>query len=75
MLFEINPEVLEKAYRELFAVFRNAEGYIKNWFNYESLWIIDSKKIYERLGDDINKWQTLLNEIRENRKTFDNSQT
>jgi len=59
----------------LFAVFRNAEGYIKNWFNYESLWIIDSKKIYERLGDDINKWQTLLNEIRENRKTFDNSQT
>jgi dynein heavy chain 1 len=45
----------------LFAVFRNAEGYIKNWFNYESLWIIDSKKIYERLGDDINKWQALLN--------------
>ncbi len=39
------------------------------------MWIIDSKKIYDKLGDDINKWQTLLNEIRENRKTFDNSKT
>lgn len=39
------------------------------------MWIIDPKKIYEKLGDDITLWQNLLNEIRENRKTFDNSQT
>ena len=37
--------------------------------------MIDSKKIFEKLGEDINKWQSLLNEIRDNRKTFDNSQT
>lgn len=48
---------------------------MKIWFNYESLWIIDSKKIFDKLGDDISLWQKLLNEIRENRKTFDNSQT
>jgi dynein heavy chain 1 len=55
---------LEVAYKDIFAVFKDAEDYIKIWFNYEALWIIDSKKIYEKLGDDINKWQTLLNEIR-----------
>jgi dynein heavy chain 1 len=37
--------------------------------------VIDAKNIYDKLGDDINKWQALLNEIRENRRTFDNSQT
>jgi dynein heavy chain 1, cytosolic len=75
VLFKVAPEILEGAYRDIFTVFRSAEDYLRIWFNYEALWIIDAKKIYERLGDDINKWQALLNEIRENRRTFDNSQT
>jgi dynein heavy chain 1, cytosolic len=75
VLFKINPDVLEVAYRDIFKVFNDADDYIRNWYNYESLWVIDSKKIFEKLGDDINKWQGLLNEIRDNRKTFDNSQT
>lgn len=75
VLFKISPEILENAYRDIFSIFKSSEDYIKIWFNYEALWIIDAKKIYEKLGDDINKWQALLNEIRENRRTFDNSQT
>jgi len=42
-------------------VFNDADDYIRNWYNYESLWVIDAKKIFEKLGDDINKWQGLLN--------------
>lgn len=64
MLFKVTPEVLESAYREIFNIFQNAEDYLKIWFNYEALWVIDAKKIYDRLGDDINRWQALLNEIR-----------
>lgn len=75
VLFKINPEVLQAAYSEIFNIFQTAASYIEKWLNYEALWVIDSKRIFERLGDDINKWQALLNEIRENRKTFDNSQT
>lgn len=75
VLFKVAPEILESAYKEIFSIFKGAEDYLKIWFNYEALWIIDAKKIYEKLGDDINKWQALLNEIRENRKPFDNSQT
>jgi len=52
---------LQIAYKDIFTVFQQAEEYIKIWFNYEALWIIDSKQIYDTLGDDINKWQTLLN--------------
>ena len=33
-----------------------AENYVKTWLNYQALWEIDSKKVYEELGDDIEKW-------------------
>lgn len=75
ILHQIDPKIIQKAYDEIFNVFKEAEEYIKIWFNYESLWVIDPRKIYDKLGDDITLWQNLLNEIRENRKTFDNSQT
>jgi len=39
------------------------------------LWKIEARKIYESLGDDINKWQDILNEIKSGRTTFDNSET
>ena len=61
VLFKINPEILENTYRDIFSIFTNADEYIRNWYNYESLWVIDSKKIFEKLGEDINKWQSLLN--------------
>ena len=64
VLFKIDEKIIQKAYDEVFRIFKDAEEYLKIWFNYESLWIIDSKKIYERLGDDISLWQKLLNEIR-----------
>ena len=75
VLQKIDPKVIQKAYDEIFNVFKDAEEYLKLWFNYEALWVINPQKIYEKLGDDISLWQNLLNEIRENRKTFDNSQT
>jgi len=75
VLLKVPAEVLKNAYTEIYRVFREAEAYIKQWLNYEALWVIDPKKIYERLGEDINLWQKLLTEIRENKKTFDNSDT
>ena len=75
VLLRIQPLIVKEAYGSIYKVFDEAEAYIKIWFNYEALWIIDSKKIYDRLGEDINLWQKLLTEIRENRKTFDNSET
>ena len=53
----------------------DAEKYVKTWLSYSSLWKIEARKIYESLGDDINKWQDILNEIKSGRTTFDNSET
>lgn len=64
VLHIIDHKIIQRAYDEIFTTFKDAEDYLKIWFNYESLWTIDSKKIYERLGDDISQWQKLLNEIR-----------
>lgn len=46
VLFKINPDILEVAYRDIFKVFNDADDYIRNWYNYESLWVIDAKKIF-----------------------------
>jgi dynein heavy chain 1 len=37
------------------------------------LWDLQSAQIYDMLGDDVDKWTQLLNEIRQGRKTFDTS--
>ena len=75
VLQKVNSTIVKDAYGKIYELFGTGENYIKVWLNYEALWVIDAKKIYDRLGEDINLWQKLLTEIRENRKTFDNSET
>lgn len=54
---------------------QRAEKYVQTWLSYESLWKIEPSHVFEILGEDINKWQQLLNEIKQGRSTFDNSDT
>lgn len=41
---------MKDAYSQIYELFANAESYIKIWLNYEALWVIDAKKIYDKLG-------------------------
>jgi dynein heavy chain 1 len=45
---------------------------VKTWLSYQVLWDIQPKNIFDKLGDDMEKWQQLMNELRAGRKTFDN---
>lgn len=36
---------------------------------------MQAENIYNRLGEDLNKWQALLVQIRKARGTFDNAET
>lgn len=56
-------------------IISGAEKYVKTWLNYQALWEIEGKKVYDKLGDDIEKWHRLLNEIKQGRSIFDNSTT
>ena len=56
-------------------IIKEAEKYVETWLSYQSLWEIDIKNVFNQLGDDINKWSILLNEIKAGRSTFDNNET
>ena len=75
LLKKIPQDVLFGAYEKINAIVSAAENYARTWTNYQALWEIDIKKVYDRLGDNIEMWQKLLEEIKEGRKTFDNSET
>lgn len=45
------------------------------WLQYQCLWDMQPENIYNRLGEDLNKWQLLLVQIRKARGTFDNAET
>lgn len=45
------------------------------WLQYQCLWDMQAENIYNRLGEDLNKWQALLVQIRKARGTFDNAET
>jgi dynein heavy chain 1 len=66
---------LRESYSRIDRVVSEAEKYVGTWLSYESLYNIKLRQIVERLGSDINGWQGLLNEIKQGRSTFDNSDT
>ena len=61
------------AYDSISATVNNADNYFRLWKQYQSLWDLQSTQIYDMLGDQVDKWTQLLNEIRSGRKTFDGS--
>ena len=46
------------------------------WRNYQSLWDIDQQKdiVYKQLGEEIDLWNQLLNEITQSRRTFETAE-
>lgn len=67
--------VLKQAYSTVENIIQECSEYLKSWLSYQVLWDIQSKNIYDKLGDDINKWQQLMNEVKQGRKTFDTSES
>eukprot|EP00916_Digyalum_oweni_P025987 GHVL01042788.1.p1 GENE.GHVL01042788.1~~GHVL01042788.1.p1 ORF type:complete len:2866 (+),score=438.01 GHVL01042788.1:781-8598(+) len=70
----MNPQVLQKAHDAIESVVTSMEDYVATWFQYQSLWDIESQTIFSKLGDDLDVWTQLLNEIKASRSTFDNSE-
>lgn len=47
--------------------------YILKWYQFQSLWDLQSEQVYDLLGQDLAKWVQILQEIRKSRATFDTS--
>ncbi|KAJ8394229.1 hypothetical protein AAFF_G00048120 [Aldrovandia affinis] len=69
------PAALEEAYSAVKENVSEVEQYVKVWLQYQCLWDMQAENIYNRLGEDLNKWQALLVQIRKARGTFDNAET
>jgi dynein heavy chain 1 len=75
LIDQVDRPTLRGAYSAINRVVTAAEKYTTEWTNYQALWDIDVRKVYDFLKEEIDKWQELLNELKRNRKTFDNSET
>jgi len=75
ILKQVPSTVLKNAYQTLETKLGECEVYVKTWLSYQVLWDIQPRDIYDRLGDDMEKWQQLMNDIRAGRNTFDNAET
>ena len=71
IISKIDQKVILNVYSSLEKKFIECEEYVRTWLSYQVLWDIKPQKIYDRLGDDMEKWQQLMNELRQGRKTFD----
>lgn len=56
-------------------MFFGCARHLQVWLQYQCLWDMQAENIYNRLGEDLNKWQALLVQIRKARGTFDNAET
>jgi dynein heavy chain 1 len=74
LILKMSQPHLNAAYEALEKHLKEAEDYVKTWKSYQTLWDIEAGEIYKILGDNIDKWHQLLNEIRQGRKTFENSE-
>jgi len=54
---------------------REVTNYVDKWLQFQSLWDLQSEHVYEVLGEDLEKWLHLLQEIRKTRTTFDTSES
>lgn len=74
ILVDLMEDVVQ-AYDTLEVVLKQTEDYVNTWLGYQALWDTQASDVYKELGDNIELWQQLLEEIKQNRITFDNSET
>ena len=71
IISKIDQKLLLDVYSSLEKKFNECEEYVKTWVSYQVLWEIQPQIIYDKLGEDMDKWQQLMNELKQGRKTFD----
>uniref|UniRef100_A0A915D7E3 AAA+ ATPase domain-containing protein n=1 Tax=Ditylenchus dipsaci TaxID=166011 RepID=A0A915D7E3_9BILA len=50
---------------------QNLADYVNQWTQYQALWDLQPDMLYERLGNDLEKWMKVLVEIKKSRSLID----
>lgn len=68
-------ESLTQAYDVLQQTLSQTEVYVQTWLGYQALWDTQAADVFNELGEQMELWTQLLEEIKRSRSTFDNSET
>ncbi|CAL4067979.1 unnamed protein product, partial [Meganyctiphanes norvegica] len=66
---------LHCAYAAVESVLSEVDAYAKEWLQYQALWDLQPDTLYGHLGEDVELWMQLLQDIKKSRATFDTSET
>ncbi|XP_065319190.1 dynein heavy chain, cytoplasmic-like isoform X2 [Gordionus sp. m RMFG-2023] len=69
------PTVIQTCYQAQESVLNKVKVYVDQWFRYQSLWDLQSERLYDKLGQDLPTWIDCLIDIRRTRETFDTTDT
>ncbi|KAG5519734.1 hypothetical protein PMAC_000007 [Pneumocystis sp. 'macacae'] len=75
LLSRITSSYLSNVYSSILKVHNEINIYIEKWFQFQSLWDLQSDNVSTLLGNDLVKWLQILREIRKSRSTFDTTET
>ena len=71
----VSPSILADAYGSLEDHIGNASSFVDQWLAYQTLWDTQVSEVAATVGNDVEKWQSLLREAAEARSTLDSSAT
>ena len=71
IMYNIDGNVLSKAYFAIEDKLIQASNYSQLWLQYQALWDISVSFISDKLGSDIPQWRQLLSEVKDARNTID----
>jgi hypothetical protein len=75
VLGRIGGSALGDAFGAIERRLREVGAYVDEWLRYQALWDLEPAVLYDRLGDDVERWRRVLVEIKKSRATFDNAAT
>ena len=59
-----DSHTLEGAYAAIEKVINDVSTYVEQWLKYQSLWDLQADTLYEKMGNDLQRWRDTLVEIK-----------
>lgn len=75
LINRLPQDLLMKAYESIENRLLQAKNYCHQWLQYQTLFDVSPSRIYSQVGDDLDTWSQLLQEIKNSRRTFDHAET
>ncbi|KAJ3265095.1 hypothetical protein HDU77_006529 [Chytriomyces hyalinus] len=75
LLAKLPQASLVNVYEAMETKLETVKEYVSKWLQYQSLWDLHTDTVFHVIGDNLFKWQQLVQEIKKARTTFDNSET